>query len=461
MEKTIDRIDDAVKNLKATFNIANVPRVLIDLVLDKKIRNERVEEKARNAFEGITSDDLIREIVKHALKVAVSQENIPCNDFCKLFLKQIKDNDISPDKVIEYLRRHEFLLCKLTVAFALHRYEEKIDLEKLENVTDKEVKKYIYYLDKTNKENTKTSSLGKVRNLLFNKSKKDIILNAQCKKGHIDYQVGDLCATIEKGKKENQEDRVILLEHPNNSEFKLMATADANENRFSKDSPSNYAILSLMKWFEELDPSFFEDIDSLANLLDNKLRQINIDMVDNKKGETSLACVIVGKDKTLVSTIGSSRVYKEKDGKTEKVNKENTLVQDLITEGYIKEEFSRFHKASNVVLRELGRDEVTLDIGNRTSVIDNDYDKILIVTYGVVKGLEEKKIIELLDHRTPTTSLTKIATNSHSVLEDLKYGYEREIPSGEYNATAALYVKKKEKVLYPKSFTVNMKSLNC
>ena len=455
MEKTIDKIDDAVKNLKAKFNVVKISRVLIDLALGQKIGNERVEAKVKNEFQGITKDDLIREIIKHSLKVAASGEDILYKDSCKIFLKELKDNKVPYDKCIEFLKKHEFLLCKLTVAFATQRYEENIDLESLENITDKEIKKYIYYLEKTNNENAKTSSLGRVRNLLFNKSKKDIILNAQCNKNHIDYQVGDLYATMEKGKKEKQGDRVILLEHPNNSEFKLMATADANENRESEISASNYAILSLTNWFERLDPNLFEDIDTLANLLDNKLKQINIEMIEGRKGKVSLACVIVGKDKTLVSTIGSSRVYKEKDGNTEKVNKENTLVQDLISEGYLKVEFSRFHRASKIVLNELGRDNNSLDIGNRTLVINNDYDKILIVTNGVVKGLEEEQIKKYIDLKTPTSSITWQATNSHSVLEEQKYGYDREIPEGEYNATAALYVKKKQKV-YPTRFVAKM-----
>lgn len=454
MEKTIDKIDNAVNNLKAKFNVVKLSRVLIDLVLGQKIGNERVEEKVKNEFQGITKDDLIREIAKHSLKVAASSEDIPYIDSCKLFLKELKDNKVPYNKCIEFLKKHEFLLCKLTVAFATQRYEEKIDLKNLENIADKELKKYICFLEKTNNENAKTSSLGKVRNLIFNKSKKDIILNAQCNKNHVDYQVGDLYATMEKGKKEKQGDQVILLEHPNNSEFKLMATADANENRESEISASNYAILSLANWFEKLDPRLFEDIDTLANLLDNKLRQINIEMVEERKGKASLACVIVGKDKTLISTIGSSRVYKEKDGNTEKINKENTLVQDLISEGYIKEEFSRFHRASKIVLRELGRDDISLDIENRTQVIDNDYDKILIVTDGVVKGLEEEQIKKYIDLKTPTSSITWAATNSRSVLDEQKYGYDREIPEGEYNATAALYVKKKQKV-YPKRFVVN------
>lgn len=445
MEKTIDKIDNAVKNLKSSFRAVRISRILIDLVLEKEISNKEIAERVKQEFEGITRDDLIREIAKYALQVAASKKNIPNSHSCKGFFKELKDHNVPKEEVVEYLKENGLLLCYLTIEFATQRYEKNVDIKKLENVSNKEIKKYICYLGKTNTPNIKTSSLGKIHNLLFNKSKKDIILNTQCAKKHQDYEVGNMYASMEQGKKRKQEDRVILLEHPNNKEFKLMAIADANENRGSLDSASNYIILSLMKWFESLNPMLFENIDYVINLLDNKLKQINLEIIDSKKGDASLACVIVGKDKTLISTIGNSRVYKEKEGKIEKVNKENTLLQNLIDGGYIKEEFSRFHKAFPVVLNELGQDNNSLELGNRTIVIDNDYDKISIVTSGVIKGLEEKEIKELLGSKKSIADLVRIATTTYSILEEPRYGYNQEIPSGEYNASAAVCVKQKKK----------------
>ncbi len=445
MEKMIDKIDNAVKNLKSSFRAVRVSRVLEDLVLEKEINNEAIAKKVKEEFDGITRDDLIREIAKYALQVAASKENIPNSHFCKAFFKELKEKNIPKEGIVEYLKNNGLLLCYLTIEFATQRYEKNVDPKKLETVNNKEIKKYIYYLGKTNTSNVKTSPFGKIHNLLFNKTKQDIILNAQCKKKNLDYEVGDLYASMNQGKKVKQEDRVILLEHPNNKEFKLMAIADANENRGSLDSTSNYIILSLMRWFESLNPLLFEDIDYIEELLNNKLKQINMEMIDSKKGNSSLACIIIGKDKTLVSTIGNSRVYKEKEGKIEKLNKENTLLQNLIDEGYIKEEFSRFHKAFPIILNELGQDNNFLEIGNNTLVIDNDYDKISIITSGVIKGLEEDKIKELLGNKQSISNLVRIATTTSSVLEEPKYGYNREIPSGEYNATAAIYVKKKAK----------------
>lgn len=444
MEKMIDKIDNAVKNLKSSFNAVKISRVLIDLVLGRKISNDVIAEKVKKEFEEIPRDDLIREIAKFALQVADLKEDIPNSYYCKEFFKELKKRDVPKEKVVEYLKKNESLLCRLTIEFAAERYKRNVDIEKLENVNNKEIKKYIYYLEKTNTSNSKSSTLGKVHNLLFNKNKQDIILNAQCKKKHQDYEVGDLYASMNQGKSGKQEDRVILLEHPNNKEFKLMAIADANENRGSLDSTSNYIVLSLLKWFESLNPMLFEDIDYVVNLLDTKLKQINIEMIDSKKGNASLACVIIGKDKTLISTIGNSRVYKEKEGKIEKVNKENTLLRNLIDEGYVKEELSRFHKTFPIVLNELGQDNNSLEIGNRTIVIDNDYDKISIISSGVIKGLEENKIKELLDNKKSISNLVVTATTTHSMLEKPKYGYNQEIHSGEHNAAAAIYVKKRK-----------------
>lgn len=122
------------------------------------MNNEILEAKVRKAFEDVTRDDLIREIIKHPLNVTASKEDIPFDSLNKRFLNELKDNYISPDDVIEYLKRDEPQLLVLTITFAIHRYEKEIDLEKFEIIDNKNIKIYMNYLEETTNENTKTSA---------------------------------------------------------------------------------------------------------------------------------------------------------------------------------------------------------------------------------------------------------------------------------------------------------------
>ena len=85
-----------------------------------------------------------------------------------------------------------------------------------------------------------------------NNCKKDVLEKTQLEKKEVEYSIGKtLYAASNKGKRLKQEDSVIILEHPKNSEIKLIAVADGIGGHLDGDLASNYAIKRLIEWFEE------------------------------------------------------------------------------------------------------------------------------------------------------------------------------------------------------------------
>lgn len=445
---TLRKVDNAINLIQSQYGQLNVSRLLIDIVTGRTIKNEKLKDLSKKLFENVNIEELKKEIAKNALKVASSSIEFPKRNYCDEFAISLKRNHVPYNKVLEYLNNDEKTLCELTVSFAEQRYNSDIDQAFFNKVDDDELRKYIYFLEPTNSMEAKKSHLGKIRNLFFNRSKFDVIDNAQFNKHHKDYRLSDdLFASTDMGKKQmTQEDAVLILEHPKNKKFKLLAVADGSSDNRCGDKASNYVLRSMLNWFEDLDLSYYENLDDLKELINNKLRQINVELLENKDGRsTTFTCAIVGKDKTLISSIGNSRAYIVKDNELKRVTRDDSYIQDLTDLGIIDSKISRFHKGAKIVNQTLGKIEHRDPINPQVKTILNDYDKVIIVTDGITKCVDEDEIAFLSTNMRSeeiAKVLVRASQETHSKLGEFKYGYNETINPGIENSTAAVYIKK-------------------
>ena len=149
-----------------------------------------------------------------------------------------------------------------------------------------------------------------------NNCKEEVINKLQLQKTHVEYTLGkSLSATSDVGKlREKQEDSVIIAEHPENEELKLIAVSDGVGGYSSGEIVSNHIIKKLTLWFENLSLKDFQDMKELKSQIFVFLYSILDDLPFNP-GAATLSCAIIGEKETLITNVGDSRIYTYKEGK--------------------------------------------------------------------------------------------------------------------------------------------------
>ena len=277
--------------------------------------------------------------------------------------------------------------------------------------------------------------------------KEEVLSKVQLSKKHTEYSVGKtLFATSDRGRKAYQDDSVIILEHPNNKNIKLLAVADGVGSTIDGNLASNHVIKKLIEWFENIEEI---DIYKTKQNLQNMLKYVLKDLRANIHAATTLSAAIVLENKTLIANIGDSRIYTIKNNKLNQRTRDDTQVQELIEKGTIlSKEEARFHKASNILLTAIAF--YPEDYHIKYKIINNDYDKLLITTDGVTKCLTTKQIeniINTTNNAEITKKIVKAAIELDSYLESIikeqsEEEYNTVIKGGCDNTTAAVYIRK-------------------
>ena len=160
-----------------------------------------------------------------------------------------------------------------------------------------------------------------------------------------------MTATQDVGKnRSGQEDSVIILEHPKNKAFKLMAVSDGVGGAALGEIASNTIAKNLTIWFENLDPSIYDDVTKIQKDLKPLLKNILKEAPIPEESSATLSAVIIGKTQTLITNLGDSRVYTTKRKQIKHETKDDSYVQELFEHNKLpNKEIMRFHEDSNVI----------------------------------------------------------------------------------------------------------------
>lgn len=211
------------------------------------------------------------------------------------------------NSIIRELRKKDFVSVLLE-AFVNYRYrgfektgEIKDEYNPNQKVEDDEINRALTFLVPTGIENKDEEAIFGVKNFFMRRWN-----NYRLKLQERTDRLGkNLYASIRKlpsiyGVKEG----ATIKKHPKNRKFKMLAIA---ETRQGKIDVANFVLTRLNEWFTNLDPKYYSDPESLKVLFQNIVYKINCEIKENTGEKTSLSTAIVGKDKTLVYSLGETR----------------------------------------------------------------------------------------------------------------------------------------------------------
>lgn len=297
-----------------------------------------------------------------------------------------------------------------------------------------------------------------------NNCREDILSKMSLQKTHAEYTLGkSLFATTDIGKhRTNQEDSVLIDEHPKNKNIKLIGVSDGVGGASNGELASNHIVKKLMLWFENLDENLFNNMDDVKDELFMMLYFI-MDDFEKVYGAATLSTAIIGKNETLIVNIGDSRIYTYKKGRLKQETKDDSVVQELYDEKVIpSKELMRFHKKSNQITQNI--EPNPNNYFPKFKIIKNSsYERIYAFTDGVTDCLSKKELETIIKKSKyeATHNIVKKALEKDSYLweeieklpkkeKDVAYEiselideeYWDDIEGGKDNITAAEYRKK-------------------
>ena len=456
-KKNLKKIDYAVIETLRKYPSRNPEDLMLSIVFFENFpRYITSQNKARDVISSLTQDEIIKEIIRQALKVAVVDKNIEdfsdkqnCYQFLNYIVSTGKKKNID---ILEIVKSNPKQLDNLARSFAniRYRYRNPSFIEFLDNYTHRYIKDYLASLEE--KDTLRKMSIFNVRifSESVNKCREDILRGVQIQKGNVEYSVGRaLFAKSVIGKRRNtQEDSVLLLEHPRNKKFKMLLVADGVGGALNGEKASSYTAKELACWFEKLNYNDDKKQNELLEKLKEKIIEIKVKISKEKDGRGStLVCAIVGDDKTLVVSVGDSRAYITKGNQIHQITRDDSYVQMLYEKGYIvTKDDMRFHKRSNYIVNSLGADPDNFYINSY--FIDNDsYDKLLLLSDGVTDCLSDNQIMAITKN-TPRDKIAAALVDAANTIDSHRErkndsAYYDDILAGKDNTTAAVFTRRK------------------
>lgn len=279
---------------------------------------------------------------------------------------------------------------------------------------------------------------------------------------------GKLFASQDIGnKRDNQEDSLIILTHPKNPEFKLLAVADGMGGADAGEMASSMTIKKISEWFMNLPLNLYYNKDLLQKEFQNVIYETS-KMVSNYNRENRIksGCTftgaIVGDKSTVIGHVGDSRAYT--------IDKHNiklqTTDQSAVWPQYKKPDGTialykpsqvpsyyindlRFQHNSNAICNFIGSDRLgpgsDFTKVNMITIENKDYEQLLIMSDGVSDLISSDGIF-MISKTTPAGALTKVLVDS-ALANDARRLYspddnhDQVIGAGKDNASVVAYIR--------------------
>ena len=256
--------------------------------------------------------------------------------------------------------------------------------------------------------------------------------------------------------RQNQEDSVLIMYHPQNPDFKMLVVSDGMGGLDNGEVASSYVVECMQRWFNALPPQYFdkrntqalkEGYEQAIKAVSKSLHQRN--QSSNVRGESgaTFCGAIVTEKETIISNVGDSRAYAYSKGKLTQQTKDDSMVFDM----YLKDiegkqidenekmqlkDAIRFNPYSNIIKQAMGLED---DVTPRSTVIKNSsYDCLILVSDGVSDCLSDEQI-KAITKDTPRDKLAQMLIQEAKARDSVSKDGTRRIRAGKDNATVALY----------------------
>ena len=247
------------------------------------------------------------------------------------------------------------------------------------------------------------------------------------------------------------EDAALAIKHPKNKNVKLLIVADGMGGKEHGDIASNYLINSLENWFNKKDIKTLNNTKEVEKLLTRYIKTLNMNIIKKygvDKVGTTLTLALVNRKETLFLNVGDSRGYIYKNRKLIQITEDDSDVWMYYKYGEAKKDDLRYFSNNNIVTACIGIYRELCVVSS--TIIDNDYDMLLLLTDGVTDIITDVKIKTLIKKVPKEYLLNSIINEAVYVDQNLKvptrlkrkYLANYIVPfKGRDNATGAIYIK--------------------
>ena len=267
-------------------------------------------------------------------------------------------------------------------------------------------------------------------------------------------------------RRENQEDSVLILYHPYNSDYKMLVVADGMGGMDNGEKASQEIVQQMAEWFEKLPVGYLKQVNfqELQDMWYSKLASINQNIANRypHSGSTFVGA-IVGEKSTLIASVGDSRAYLLDNSNSlqqvtiddnasyllwrnkwdEYFRKHNGRISRKDYEKMMDEKDRlRYQLGSNVITKGVGIDDEHLDV-KFTQIDNRDYKTLMLFSDGVTDCLSDNQIMKIsnkTDKRDLAKAIVNEAISVNSRRKELEGDdrYKSVIAAGKDNTTAAV-----------------------
>lgn len=264
---------------------------------------------------------------------------------------------------------------------------------------------------------------------------------------HTDVSLGNgLYASSDIGNvRQNQEDSVLILYHPQNPGFKMLVVSDGMGGMSNGEVASSFVVDKIAEWFNSLPAQAFNrrNVEALRMQYEEAIKQIdrklNKDVMQDRGGATFCGAIVTEKE-TIISNVGDSRAYAYSKGRLQQITKDDGVAYQVYEAGLIEKDDIRFHPHSNIINQAMGLDE---PVQPRSTVIPNSsYECLMLVSDGISDCLSDMQI-KAITQATPRDKLAQMLIQEAKARDSVSKDGSRRIRAGKDNATVAIYDKDK------------------
>ncbi|MCF0104098.1 MAG: Stp1/IreP family PP2C-type Ser/Thr phosphatase [Eggerthellaceae bacterium] len=114
---------------------------------------------------------------------------------------------------------------------------------------------------------------------------------------------------------------------------------------------------------------------------------------------TTLTAAIVDNNQLIIAQVGDSRAYLFKSGKIQRLTRDHSLMEELISTGQLTEEEARYHKDRSKITRALGSDPNTFP--DMYNIAIEPGDRLLLCSDGLHGMIHDHEMERQLRHLCP------------------------------------------------------------
>lgn len=251
--------------------------------------------------------------------------------------------------------------------------------------------------------------------------------------------------------RDNNEDAAIAMIHPKDKNIKLLLVADGMGGKEYGEVASNFVLASITNWFQKKETKILNNLEKTNELITKYIKTLNTNLI-KKYGEdklgTTLTMAIINKKETLIINVGDSRAYKYQKKELIQITEDDSDVWLYHKFAGVKKDDLRYFVNNNVITACIGICNELCKISS--TIIDNNYEMLLLFTDGVTDIITDKKILNIIKKTPKEELLDKIIYEVVNVDQKLRIPlYLRRkklsrylVPfKGRDNATGAIYIK--------------------